>query len=545
MKLFKGLAAALLAAVLGAQCLMPVGAQEVYDSRIGEVYVDGLTDVDESRLDDPGYLKYLAMEDRYAGQAVTLGEADGTTAQAVYGSSDLNHSSAFSGVKKTYCIDVSENQTWKGAINWNNVKAAGVTDVIVRLGYRGYGSWGTLMLDNSFYQNLDGAKAAGMNVGVYFFTQAVTEAEAKAEADFCLKYLKGYSLELPVYLDCESIEYAYARYDHSGLTYNSRTNLAMTFCDRIAAGGYKAGVYGNGWWLRDMMNGAYIGQNYHIWVASYQSYVGYYTGAYDMWQYTGYGWVNGVPTYVDINVHYNVRYAPSAAPTISKSGSSLTWKKVSDADGYVVYSRDKSGNDKAIITVAETSYTPSNTSGLSYYVRAYTKFGGYTYYSDASNLVALGPAKVTGLGAMVNSSTSITLHWTNAALADSYEVASVSGKTYTKLLETPLTVKVISGLKPETTYKFAVRGKSSTDVGEYSDIVTVTTPPKPIAKGDADKSGKIDNNDLSVFLAHIKGTKKITDTRVLDALDLNGDGKSNETDMGIMISYIKGQRASL
>ena len=107
-------------------------------------------------------------------------------------------------------IDVSHYQ---GDIDWEKVQAAGIEFVFIRLGYRGYGEDGSLKLDTNFEKNIQGARAAGLDVGVYFFAQAVNEKEAVEEAEFVLENLVQYDLQMPVVYDPESILHEEARTD--------------------------------------------------------------------------------------------------------------------------------------------------------------------------------------------------------------------------------------------------------------------------------------------------------------------------------------------
>ena len=131
-------------------------------------------------------------------------------------------------------IDVSEFQ---GAeIDWKQVKAAGVEFVIVRLGYRAYGESGALVLDAMFDQNVQGALGAGLEVGVYFFSQAVTAAEAVEEAEYVLEHIRPYDIRGPVVYDTEEIKWDTARTDEN--TDVEFTNFCKVFCDIIENEGY-------------------------------------------------------------------------------------------------------------------------------------------------------------------------------------------------------------------------------------------------------------------------------------------------------------------
>ncbi len=194
----------------------------------------------------------------------------------------------------TLGIDVSK---WQGTIDWNAVKAAGVDYVIIRVGYRG-SSAGALIDDSKFASNIQGAKAAGLKVGVYFVTQAIDDVEAVYEASMVLDRIKGYSLDLPVFIDVEA---SGGRGD--AIDKNTRTSVIIAFCETIRSAGYTAGIYANKTWLSSRMDVSKFG-NYKIWVAHYSSVCGY-TGRYDYWQYTEKGTISGINGYVDMDLRYS------------------------------------------------------------------------------------------------------------------------------------------------------------------------------------------------------------------------------------------------
>ena len=141
-------------------------------------------------------------------------------------------------------VDVSEHQ---GEIDWDAVAADGIDFAIIRAGYRGYGEKGTLVTDAFFAQNIAGALAAGLQVGLYFFSQAVTPGEAAAEADYLLDLLRGETpygprqVTLPVFYDWEDISHDTARTD--GLDGETITQCAEAFCARMEEAGYRTGIY--------------------------------------------------------------------------------------------------------------------------------------------------------------------------------------------------------------------------------------------------------------------------------------------------------------
>ncbi len=191
-------------------------------------------------------------------------------------------------------IDVSK---WNGAIDWKKVKNEGIDFAIIRCGYRG-SSAGALIEDPTFRTNIKGAQAAGIKVGVYFFTQAVNEVEAVEEASMVINLCKGYGLSFPVYLDVEGSN---GRGD--AISTAQRTANIKAFCGTIQNAGYKAGVYANKTWFTSKINTAQL-TNYKIWLAQYAANVTYNATRYDMWQYTSKGKVSGISGNVDMNTWY-------------------------------------------------------------------------------------------------------------------------------------------------------------------------------------------------------------------------------------------------
>ena len=193
----------------------------------------------------------------------------------------------------TMGIDVSK---WNGTIDWNAVKNSGVSYVIIRVGYRG-SSQGALIEDPKFKTNIKGATAAGIKVGVYFFTQAVDEVEAVQEASMVLDRISGYKISYPVFLDVEGSGGRGDKIDSA-----TRTAVCKAFCNTIQNAGYTAGVYANKTWLSQKMDAGALSA-YKIWLAQYAK-TPTYTGRYDLWQYRSNGKVSGISGNVDLNLSY-------------------------------------------------------------------------------------------------------------------------------------------------------------------------------------------------------------------------------------------------
>lgn len=204
-----------------------------------------------------------------------------------------------SGVLKSgtglFGIDVS---TFNGTIDWNKVAKSGVSFAIIRCGLRG-STAGALYEDAKFATNIKNATAAGIKVGLYFFTQALNEAEAVEEASMCLTLAEGNKISYPIFIDIESATNGRA----NALSKEQRTNVALAFCKTITNGGYKAGVYSNKTWFTNYLDASKL-TGYSIWLAQYASAPTYTTTRYDLWQYSCQGSLNGISGEVDLNLSY-------------------------------------------------------------------------------------------------------------------------------------------------------------------------------------------------------------------------------------------------
>lgn len=197
-------------------------------------------------------------------------------------------------------IDVSHHNNNKGKIDWQQVKQAGIEFAIIRLGYRGSGE-GTLEPDNYAEENVKGAAAAGLDIGVYFYTQAITEAEAVAEADYLINRLKEYGVEvkLPLVIDTELYETKKTARGNM-ISRAQRTKCLKAFCERVVAAGYTPMIYASTRWSilnfdRDALS------EYPFWFAFYGENVTYRFD-FCIWQYTSEGKVPGITGDVDLDI---------------------------------------------------------------------------------------------------------------------------------------------------------------------------------------------------------------------------------------------------
>ena len=238
------------------------------------------------------------------------------TGKSPFTSSTYTHNDIFKNYNIYNGIDVSK---YNGDINWDKAKKDGVDFVIVRVGYRGYGKSGTLCTDPNYKANIEGALAAGIKVGVYYFTEALTTDEAREEAKFCISKIKDYNITLPVAID---YEYPTDGKNPIGRMYNAKLTKAeatanvKAFCAAVKKAGYTPLVYANKSDLSSLINGKTIGNTYKVWLANYTTKTTY-ANSYEYWQYTSSGKVNGITGKVDCNFWYTKKSIDTAETTSS------------------------------------------------------------------------------------------------------------------------------------------------------------------------------------------------------------------------------------
>lgn len=195
---------------------------------------------------------------------------------------------------KLKVIDVS---MWNGTINWS-LASAEVDGVIARIGYRGSEYHSSLAEDSLFSSHMQGAQQYGLHFGVYFYSLALNESEAKEEAEWVINKLKYYNCkpDLPIYIDMEDASAM------NLLTSRQRTDIIVAFCKTMKNNGYYGGVYSNKYWLTSLLYPSDF-EDYPVWIAQYNTECTY-DGKYGMWQYSDSGSVAGISEKVDMNDCY-------------------------------------------------------------------------------------------------------------------------------------------------------------------------------------------------------------------------------------------------
>lgn len=193
-------------------------------------------------------------------------------------------------------VDVSKLQDY---IDFVKVKRAGIDFVMIRVGARGYGT-GQLIVDDYFNENIKRATDAGLDVGVYFYSQAITKEEAVEEANLVLENLGEYSISYPVAFDMELVPNDTARID--GLSRSERTDIAKTFLDTIEEAGLKTVIYGDKEWLIKEIDMSKL-TAYDVWYAE-EADIPDYPYKFTMWQYSTRGSVDGIAGTVNLNISF-------------------------------------------------------------------------------------------------------------------------------------------------------------------------------------------------------------------------------------------------
>lgn len=201
------------------------------------------------------------------------------------------------GKKVSYVgVDISKYDDY---VDFVSLKSEGVDYVMIRVGARGY-STGQITLDENFDDNMMRAKEAGLDIGVYFYSQAITEEEAVEEANFVLERIEHYDVTYPVAFWMENISNDKARIDE--LTKNDKTTVARAFLNTVKDAGYMPMVYGTKEWLIKEVDLSKL-SDYDIWL-SQNSDIPDYPYRFSMWQYTGTGEISGISGNADLNITF-------------------------------------------------------------------------------------------------------------------------------------------------------------------------------------------------------------------------------------------------
>ena len=310
-------------------------------------------------------------------------------------------------------IDVSYHQ---GDINWEKVKNDGVK-------FAGSGT----KEDSKFKENIKGALAAGIQVGVYWFSNAYTVNGAKDESQKCMEVISPYKskLSFPVFFDYEEYTLKLAQESNFNLSLSSVSNICKTFLSNLKSNGYKCGIYTNKTVSKYYLSDA-LRNSYDFWIAQYNDKCTYW-GKYTMWQYSQTGKVNGINGNVDLNYYFKSNPISMSKTTISSiSDQKYTGSKITPSIS-VKY------NNKTL--VKNKDYTVSFEKNTNVGTATATIKGKGNYTGAKSITFKIVPKTVTNTKVSSTTSSSIKLSWSKVSSANGYRVYRSTSKngTYTKV----------------------------------------------------------------------------------------------------------------
>ena len=410
--------------------------------------------------------------------------------EGAYTSASYYHKAAYKNYQLFHGIDVSwwQAQGKKTTLlDWSKIHDAGIDFAFIRVASRDSKD-GSIYEDTAADSHIKAALKNNVNVGLYVFSQALTEKEAQEEAEFLLKQIKkyGWDVTLPLVIDRENG--SYNRLVGGKLSKTKETAICQAFADTVAKAGYQASVYASYAWVKSYINTDKL-ENCGIWIARYNNTTTSNSKSgtayadvpydYDFWQYSSTAKEDGYSGSLDTNFWYkdtSIKTTGLKASAQSASGPvTLSWSKASeDVAGYRIYRYDEE-QDKYVYLKAtrNLSYEDENvTSGTTYQykVRCYWKIGGKNYYGTYSPVVSVTtpPAKVTNVGTEKRSSLYLTLSWDQVSGASGYRIYQYNEDTkayekVTTISDADTTSYKITGLSSATEYQFKVRAYKKAD----------------------------------------------------------------------------------
>ena len=410
--------------------------------------------------------------------------------EGAYTNASYYHKAAYKNYQLFHGIDVSwwQAQGKKTTLlDWSKIHDAGIDFAFVRVASRDSKD-GSVYEDTAADSHIKAALKNNVNVGLYVFSQALTEKEAQEEAEFLLKQIKkyGWDVTLPLVIDRENG--SYNRLVGGKLSKTKETAICQAFADTVAKAGYQASVYASYAWVKSYINTDKL-ENCGIWIARYNNTTTSNSKSgtayadvpydYDFWQYSSTAKVDGYSGSLDTNFWYkdtSIKTTGLKASAQSASGPvTLSWSKASeDVAGYRIYRYDEE-QDKYVYlkSTKNLNYTDENVSSgttYQYKVRCYWKIGGKNYYGKYSPVVSVTtpPAKVTNVGTEKRSSLYLTLSWDQVSGASGYRIYQYNESTeayekVTTISDADTTSYKITGLSSATEYQFKVRAYKKVD----------------------------------------------------------------------------------
>lgn len=346
-----------------------------------------------------------------------------STTTSDYTGSTYTHQDKFDGMNIYNGIDVSYYQK---TINWKDVKADGIDYAFIRLGYRG-SAGGTLNMDTCYETNMANAHAAGVKTGVYFFTQAITEEEAVEEANYCIEHLQGYTVDMPVAIDFESVGGGGRMYN-ANLSTEEYTAIVTAFCEQIKVAGYTPAIYASASVFSGKLDGDELTAKYKIWLAHYTTSTSF-AYPFSFWQYSSKGSIDGITGNVDCNFFYS---STDLSEAVSAVVTTSTQSAVSVEGGSVSLSGSKTYTGGEICPTTTVKVSGKNLTLNTDYVVGYsnninpgiatvtiTGIGKYT--GTTSKTFKIKPAKLAKFKAKA-SENGVYLNWGKLSGSQGFEI---------------------------------------------------------------------------------------------------------------------------
>ena len=272
----------------------------------------------DDSIDDPEYQKAYEAHQKW------LEQQDSPQTFATGANSYTGKTYTHTHAKTTYIYDGIDVSKWQGTINWSKVKADGIDFAFIRCGNTSLSSF-TMNTDSKFAENVKNAYAAGVKVGVYYYSGATSASEAKKEGNFVLDLIEPYKskISLPVVMDYETSgsDRIYSNYKKTSKA--TRTQYVTNFCAPLTSAGFQGGVYASKAWLTDFFNMSSL-TAYSTWVAQWSTSTSY-ANSYDFWQYSDAGSVSGISGAVDCDFWYtNTKISSTSTTALTSSNTTVT-----------------------------------------------------------------------------------------------------------------------------------------------------------------------------------------------------------------------------
>lgn len=402
-----------------------------------------------------------------------------STSVSPYTGKTYTHQTKFDGYQKINCIDVSHHN---GDIDFKKVKADGVKAVFIRIGYTGYTARKhSLNYDKNYKKYINDAIDAGLYVGAYWYSQALTTAEAKAEANKMISVIEDFDIKMPVVMDYEFASVSDGRLDaawrNKTVNKTKLTANANAFLSVVEDAGYIPCVYASEYFFYDNLNEADLNENAEIWLAHYTTNTDY-KNDFKYWQYTANGKVKGISsTYTDCNFIY------------LRQGESL--ERSFDVDD--ISNKEYTGNaikpmpsvtfkGEMLVSGVDYMYTYKNNTNVG--KASVTVVGINDYEALPSKTVSfkIVPSKVTDGIVKATTTNTATLSWEPAEKATRYTVEVYRKNGWVESGTTTETTYKVPDLNSASNYKFRIAGYRTIDGeryrGRYSNTIYGTTIPK-------------------------------------------------------------------